>query len=130
MIGRKNRFHGHNSLNYVYQHGQTVRGPLCAVKYAVNSRRPNYRAVVVVSKKISKSAVVRNRIRRRLYEQLRLQAGSITKPYDIVITLFNEHVATMPADELQRMLRAQLLQAGILSKQGLNRGIVNKKEKS
>lgn len=116
MISKLHRFHGHNSLNYVYRNGQTVRGPLTAIKYAKNSRRTTYRAAVVVSKKVHKSAVVRNRIRRRIYEQIRLCAGQITEPYDIVVTVFHDTVADMPAAELATLIHAQLHQAGVVSK--------------
>lgn len=112
MISRQNRFHGHGSLRYVYQHGQTVRGPLCSLKYVRNERRQDYRLAVVVSKKVHKSAVKRNRIRRRLYEAMRLQAADIPA-YDMVMTVFHEQVAEMPAGELQTLVSAQLKQAGI-----------------
>ena len=114
MIGRANRFHGYNSLRYVYQNGKTVRGPLCAIKYASNNRRQVYRLAVVVSKKVSKSAVVRNRIRRRLYEAVRLESSKIQEPYDIVITVFNDQLATIPGDEVKRLVHAQLKQAKII----------------
>ena len=116
MISRFHRFHGHGSLRYVYQHGQTVRGPLTALKYIQNSRRDKYRVAVVVSKKVSKSAVIRNRIRRRLYEQVRALEAQIDAPFDIVITVFHQQVATLPVDQLERMVRAQLRQAGIIPK--------------
>lgn len=112
MINRLNRFHGHGSLRYVYQHGSTVRGPLCSLKYVRNEKRKNYRLAVVVSKKVHKSAVRRNRIRRRLYEAMRLQATDIPA-YDMVLTVFHEQVADMPSDELTKMVKAQLRQAGI-----------------
>lgn len=115
MISRAHRFHGHGSLRYVYQHGQTVRGPLTALKYSQNSRRTQYRLAVVVSKKVSKSAVKRNRIRRRLYEAVRSHEAQILKPYDMVITVFHEQLAALPAPELERLVRAQLRQAGVIS---------------
>lgn len=101
-------------MRFVYQQGQTVRGPLTAVKSVINERRSTYRMAVVVSKKISKSAVVRNRIRRRLYEAVRLIEDKITKPYDIVITVFHEQVALIPSDEVQKLVAAQFKQAGII----------------
>ena len=116
MIASSHRFHGYNSLRYVYQHGRTVRGPLMALKLVINDRRKTYRLAVVVSKKVHKSAVRRNRIRRRLYEAVRHCEPEITKPYDLVLTVFHEQVADMPADELARMVRAQLRQAGVLQK--------------
>lgn len=114
MIHKTHRFHGHGSLQYVYRHGQTVRGPLCALRFVPNTHRDTYRLAVVVSKKVSKSAVVRNRIRRRLYEVVRGLEGRIATPYDMVLTVFTEAMATMPADQLQRAVHAQLKQARII----------------
>lgn len=114
MIGRKNRFHGHGSLRFVYRNGQTVRGPLCALKYAANDRRKDYRLAIVVSKKVHKSAVVRNRIRRRLYEAFRLESPAFKQPYDLVMTVFNEQVATISSDEIQKLVHAQLKQAKVI----------------
>ena len=114
MINAKHRFHGHGSLKYTYQNGETVRGPLCAIKYVQNNRRTHYRLAVVVSKKVHKSAVVRNRIRRRLYEAVRLEAHKITEPYDMVVTVFNDQIATIPSVEITKMVHAQLKQAKII----------------
>ncbi len=114
MISRLHRFHGHGSLRHVYQHGQVARGSFFAMKYLHNPKRQTYRLGVVVSKKVSKSAVVRNRIRRRMYEGVRLHEASLTQPHDIVITVFSEQLATIPAAKLQRLLHDQLQQAGLL----------------
>ena len=114
MIARKNRFHGYGSLKYVYKNGKVVRGPLCAIKFTPNTKRQEYRLAVVVSKKVHKSAVVRNRIRRRLYEAVRLQASDIHTPHDIVITVFYEQIASLPPEELATLVRAQLKQAHII----------------
>jgi ribonuclease P protein component len=114
MISRNHRFHGYGSLRYVYQHGQVVRGPLCALKYTQNDRRKTYRVAVVVSKKVSKSAVVRNRIRRQLYEAIRRQEARITAPFDIVITVFHEQVKELSGEEVDKLVYTQLKQAGIL----------------
>lgn len=115
MINRRHRFHGYGSLRYVYQNGKTVRGPLIALKYAANSRRTHYRLAVVVSKKVHKSAVARNRMRRRLYEAVRRQEPAITNAYDMVITVFHEQLLDVSPSELDKMVRAQLRQAGIIS---------------
>ena len=116
MINQSHGFHGHGSLHYVYQQGKTVRGPLIATKYVENTRRTKYRLAVVVSKKVSKSAVTRNRIRRRLYEAVRTIEEPIASPYDMVMTVFHDKLADIPSDELQRMVRAQLRQAKIIKK--------------
>jgi ribonuclease P protein component len=107
MISRTNRFHGYNSLRYVYRHGSISRGALFAVKAAENSRRKNYRVAVVVSRKVNKSAVARNRIRRRLYEIGRELGQDISQPYDIVITVFHDTVLETPHKELTDQLKRQ-----------------------
>ena len=55
---------------------------------------------VVVSKKVAKSAVVRNRIRRRVYETVRTQAILSNQPFDVVFVVQNPNIATMPESEL------------------------------
>lgn len=116
MISSANRFHGYGSLRYVYRNGQVIRGPICSLKYVANQRRTKYRLAVVVSKKVNKSAVVRNRIRRRFYETVREQADKINEPYDMVITVFNDQAAELPQKDVTLMVRAQLRQAGIIGK--------------
>ena len=114
MLSRIHRFHGYGSLRYVYRNGRTVRGQLCSLKYSPNPKRGNYRLAVVVSRKVNKSAVVRNRIRRRLYEVVRGIEDKITGPYDIVLTVFHDSVADIPADQLTSQVRDLLKQAGII----------------
>lgn len=115
MLSRRHRFHGLGSLKFVYNRGQTVRGPLMSLKFIENQRRTSYRCAVVVAKKVSKSAVVRNRIRRRVYEIVRSHETQFNHPYDIVISVFHEQVADMPAAELAKTLGGLLRQAGLLS---------------
>ncbi len=115
MIAFKHRFHGHGSLRFVYQNGKTIRGQLFSIKYATNKRRADYRVAVVVSKKISKSAVKRNRMRRRLYEAFRKDAPSIHAPYDIVITVFSDQVMDVDFTTLSNTLTKQLEQASVIS---------------
>ena len=108
MIGRSHRFHGYNSLRSVYRQGTTIRGNAITLKYAARTSGKPYRVAVVVSKKTHKSAVVRNRIRRRIYEACRLQADQLTG-LDLVFTVFSDQVATIEPVKLQSMV-AELLQ--------------------
>lgn len=113
MINARHRFHGHNSVNRVYKQGRTIRGNLCSIKY-IESGRDTYRAAVVVSKKVSKSAVVRNRIRRRVYEILRATQPNFREPYDIIFTIFSEQVAEVPQEVLRKTIEGQLREAKIV----------------
>lgn len=114
MISREHRFAGRTSLKFVYKNGRVVKGPFFSVRYIVNSRRQNYRAAVVVSRKISKSAVKRNRIRRRIYAVIGNLEEQIASPYDIVVTVFNESVDDLKPNELERHLKSQLKAARII----------------
>lgn len=116
MISRKHRFHGYGSLRYVYQHGKTIRGQLVSLRYLANPRRDSYRLAVVVSKKVSKSALVRNRIRRRLYEAVRVREAEIETAYDMVLTVFHEQLKDVPAKEIEQLVGSSLYQAGIFGK--------------
>src|SRR4051794_32174394 len=109
MFNRRHRFHGYGSLKGVYQRGQTVRGPLISLKFAHRPAHKPHRVAVVVSRKVSKSAVVRNRIRRRVYEAVRRSEAGISPGTDLVFTVFNDQVAEMKADKL-RLLIEKLLQ--------------------
>jgi ribonuclease P protein component len=84
------------------------------VRVARNQRRTEYRAAVIVSRKVHKSAVRRNRIRRRLYEIIRLQSPHITEPYDIVLTVFSDQLADMPAEKLTELVVGLLRKAAVV----------------
>ncbi len=62
------------------------------------------RLAVVVSKKVEKTAVGRNRIRRRIYEALRLNLEKIPKKRDYVFVIFSRDVINMPFVELEANL--------------------------
>jgi ribonuclease P protein component len=116
MISRSHRFHGYRSIRGVYKLGSTVRGPLFSVKSLLNPKRKSYRLSVVVSRKVHKSAVARNRMRRRLYEAVRQLEADIIQPHDIVITVFNEAVMSEPHEKLLAQVEQQLRQGGVLAR--------------
>jgi len=114
MIAQKFRFHGHASLKYVFSRGQQQRSKFFAVKWVKNSRRHQPRLAVVVSKKVFKSAVKRNRIRRRIYEisrPLLVDASGV----DVVISVYDGEALTASQDELTIQLLPLLHAAGLKS---------------
>ena len=115
MISQKFRFHGHASLKYVFTNGVSAHSKLFTIKCVSNPRRETPRVAVIVGKKVFKSAVKRNRIRRRVYE--------ITRPFlasmpviDMVISIYSPEVLMATSDELKIQLIPLLNQ--ISSKQG------------
>jgi len=115
MIRTIHRFHGHNSLNFVYRHGKTVRSGQISLKFCENTKRTTYRAAVVVSKKVHKSAVVRNRIRRRIYEIVRLKQDHIKLAYDLVFTVFNDQLSKVNYSEIEKDIIGLLTLAKIIT---------------
>lgn len=116
MLAFKYRFHGHSSLRYVYKNGQALRSRLVTVKYSSNPHRKDPRFAVVVSKKILKSAVGRNRIRRRLYESVRTNlVGTIASQDVVFIVSLSEIINVSPA-ELDELVKSLLTQAGLYNK--------------
>ena len=108
MLSFKNRFHGHGSLRYVYKNGQAVRGRLATLKHTPNPRRKTPRVAVVVSKKVYKRAVGRNRIRRRVYETVRRELPALDPQCDLVFIVSSSELMTIPQNELDDTIQ-QLL---------------------
>ena len=113
MLSNIFRFHGHGSLRYVYKNGQAVRSHFVTVKYTSNPHRKTSRFAVVVSKKVLKSAIGRNRVRRRVYEVIRHELPHIKNVHDVVVIVFSAELATMPAEDLSVTLRQLFDQAGL-----------------
>lgn len=103
MLSKKYRFHSRGGVRYVYQHGKTVRSPKMSLVFVSNSRGFT-RVAVVVSKKVIKSAVGRNRIRRRVYEAIRVNFDDIPEKMDYVFVVYSKDVLKMSFNELEKML--------------------------
>ena len=103
MLNKKYRFHSRGGVRYVYQKGKTVRTNKMSLIFVDNDRGFT-RVAVVVSKKVIKSAVGRNRIRRRVYEAIRNNFDYLPKKRDYIFVIFSADVLTMPFSELEKRL--------------------------
>lgn len=112
MLTAIHRFHGHGSLRYVYKNGQAVRSRTITIKYSHNPHRKHSRFAIVISKKVLKPAVGRNRIRRRLYEIVRHELPKFTTTADVAVMVFSSEVLHMPHEELVETVRQLFEQAG------------------
>ena len=127
MIRRGNRFHGRGAIQRLYKTGSSVRTGSLSLKYAPSTRE-SYRLAVVVSKKIHKSAVVRNRIRRRIYENVRILSESFARPYDLLITVYDESIASISAEKLHTDVVVLLQKAKLTSAGTPDHAIVSAKD--
>ena len=112
MLNKKYRFHSRGGVKYVYKHGKTVRTPFLSLVYGEN-RRGFTRVAVVVSKKVDKSAVARNRVRRRVYEALRLNFEKIPKERDYIFVVYSSKILKMDFDKLQEALGELVAQSKV-----------------
>lgn len=111
MLSKQHRFHGYGRVRAIYAKGRTVRGGQLGLKAVHHKSAQPFRAAVVVSRKVHKSAVVRNRIRRRVYEAIRTSAAQPPPGTDLVFTAYSEQLAEMPSDKLQALVNDLLRKA-------------------
>ena len=103
MLNKKYRFHSRGGVRYVYQKGKTIRRPKMSLIFVENTRGFT-RVAVVVSKKVEKTAVGRNRMRRRIYEAIRVNFDLIPKGVDYVFVVYSKDVMKMKFGELEEVL--------------------------
>ncbi|KNZ42557.1 ribonuclease P protein component [Acetobacterium bakii] len=73
-----------NDFNRVFKTGEVFGNKTFVMYYLKNGSEAN-RLGIVVSKKVSKKAVVRNKIKRRIKEAYRLNEDSFAMGFDIII---------------------------------------------
>ena len=87
----------------MYQKGKTIRTSKMSLVFAENTKGFT-RVAVVVSKKVEKSAVKRNRIRRRVYEAIRKNFEYLPKKMDYIFVVYSNNVLNMDFKELEQIL--------------------------
>lgn len=114
MLTKRNRFHGHQSVRRIYKQGRSQRNSLGSLHAYSDPKHQETHVAVVISKKVAKSAVVRNRIRRRIYEVIRAHLTELQQPAQLVFTVYQVEAATIPAEELAQSLKDLLKQTKLL----------------
>ena len=112
MLSGKYRFHSRGGVRYVYQKGNTVRTAKMSLVFVENTRGFT-RVAVVVSKKVIKTAVGRNRIRRRVYEAIRRNFEFLPKGVDYVFVVFSKDVMKMEFTDLEKRLGELVAEAKV-----------------
>lgn len=115
MLAKKHRFYGQGAIRYINRKGTPVRASMFTIKHVPNKKPNAYRIAVVVSKKVTKSAPKRNRIRRRIFEIVRTSGTEYVAGHDVVIIVFNDKPAQMPHNELSADVLEVLSQIGTTS---------------
>ena len=94
------RLKGHRTFNYIHKNSKRYHGDLMTFKVArpnqeillshnLKNTSNNFRAAIAISKKVSKKAVIRNKIRRILQEWIltNIQKINSHKPYWLLVNL-------------------------------------------
>ncbi|MBB1536213.1 ribonuclease P protein component [Candidatus Saccharibacteria bacterium] len=115
MLASKYRFHSRGGVKYTYQKGKTIRTPKFSLVFAPN-QHGKQRFAVVISKKVIKSAVGRNRVRRRVYEAIRLNLAEILESNDYIFIVFSKDLKTMDFTEIEKLVLKLAEQAKIAKK--------------
>lgn len=112
MLKAANRLRHRRDIDRVYKRGNYGAGEgLISLKGARFGTAAS-RAVVVVSKKIDKRAVVRNRIRRRLLGALADIWATVPDGYDIVISVHRD-ISDLETAKLTSLLAGALKRAHV-----------------
>lgn len=104
MLNQKYRFHSRGGVRYTYKQGKTIRIPKISLIYNQN-KKGGQRFAVVVSKKVCKHAVDRNRIRRRVYEAIRLNHINFYPKQDYIFVIYSQDFLRMPFNDIEDMIR-------------------------
>jgi len=84
VLPQINRLKNKKDFERVFKQGKGYRGDFLFCKLIINKSKRS-RFGIVVTEKVSKKAVIRNRIKRRLREILRLNLPKIKQGIDVVI---------------------------------------------
>lgn len=112
MLPKENRLTKTRDFDNVFKKGRFFGTKFLSFKYATNSF-PDTRVGFVVSTKVSKSAVKRNRLKRRMREVIRLNLAKIESGYDISI-ISKPGAAEMEYGEIERDLLFALGKIGLI----------------
>jgi len=113
MFASRFRFHGHGSLKFLHKNAQVARSRYCTIKVIANPHRSHSRFAVIVSKKVHKSAVGRNRVRRRVYEVIRTCQPHFEGTIDLAVIVTSGEMIEAPQEELVQSIVEQLRELGI-----------------
>ena len=112
MLKQENRLRRDKDFQRVFKHGKSVFDEACGVKFEKNEYQDS-RFAVVVGIKVSKSAVIRNKIRRQYQEIIRLNLKKLQPGFDVVC-LTSKKAINLDYSEKEGRLLKTLSKAGLL----------------
>lgn len=84
MLPRVNRLNKQKDFDHIFERGKTKQDGFLVIRFLPNHQKFS-RFGLIVSARVAKKAVARNRLRRQLSEVLRLNLSNIKQGFDIVL---------------------------------------------
>ncbi|NUN64422.1 ribonuclease P protein component [Pseudanabaena biceps] len=115
MLPNQNRLRRREDFAKIYANGDRFRGKYLNLKILVVQNEPNIKIGIVVSKKVSKLAVSRNRFKRQLRAIFRQLLSQLRGNLQIVVTVTTQSQPSYQeiCDDLMILLtKARVLQHG------------------
>jgi ribonuclease P protein component len=113
MLANKYRLTGQKNFDRVLSSGKMLQMESFGLAYLKSEEDKESRYGFVVSTKVSKQAVQRNRIKRALSEAVRFLTTDIKAGYDVIF-LAKKQAIKMPTDKIMREVRTALDKTGLI----------------
>ena len=84
MLSKKNRLRKNKDFNKIFKKGKKLNEEILLLIILKNNLK-EVRVGVIINKKVSKKAVVRNKIKRRIYNSIKKKLSKIEKGFDFLI---------------------------------------------
>lgn len=112
MLSKRYCLKKENDFKSIFKNGKPCNGNLLFLKFKKNNLQIS-RFGFIVSKKISKKATTRNKIKRRLREIVRKNLDNIKQGFDIVIWT-KEEILDKNYQEIEKGMKELLKKANLL----------------
>lgn len=113
MLPKDNRLKNKKDFERIFKLGKSYKEDFLYLKLIKNNLK-NSRFGFIVSSKVSKKAVIRNQIRRRLRELVRIMLPEIKKKIDAVI-IIKPNLKIIDFWELEKKIKKLFKKAGIMT---------------
>ena len=105
MLAKENRFSGQKQVKFVLARGQHKASSLLSVNlFRPHGDNQDLKFAIIVSKKVAKKAVIRNKIRRRIYSAIQSQLEVFKPPIHAVFIVKNRDILDLDFAELQQII--------------------------
>ena len=112
MLPLKNRLKKRKDFQRVFDRGRFINSDLISVRFLAN-RTDDTRVGFIVSKKVSKMAVLRNKVKRMLREIIRENMVRIKKGFDMIITA-KSGISKVQLEEVTDVLKELLKRSNLI----------------